>query len=204
MNPLLFHHARPLAYCSPLVQHPHSEQLDQGDPLWDDQFKDAYAWLAKRIGYWPLFLSVGDDPDAWRMTGYQSQWSRLLSMRHQDGQRIATYRQPGEFPSLVLFSFDQLPPASFSSYHWWHCVLNGPEAVTKQEERKILRPHYSKEDWLRKAARSPGSVQAHVPQLDLGQAQRIWCRSLAAKKQLVEQGFDQKIIQVKRLAVDTW
>lgn len=202
MDTLLFHHTTELEYCYPQVIKPGPEHLPKDDSLWAEQLNQAYSWLSQRIGHWPLFLSVGDDPSAWQMTGYQSQWARLLSERYQEGKRIATYRKPGDFPSLVLFSFPCLSQASFSSYYWWHCALNGAEAVSKEEEEEMLRPRYSTDDWLKKAVRSPGSVQAHVPQLDLGQAQRIWCRSLKAKQQLIKQGFDPEIIQVKRLAVD--
>lgn len=201
---MLFHHNRPLEHCLPGIVQPNPSHLliDNGGDV-EDNFYQAYKWLEGQIGHWPLFLSVGDHPEAWYMTGYASQWEKILTLRYQDGKRIATHRKAGEFPSLVMFSYKDTPPqASFSSYHWWHCALNGP--ASQEEEKEILRPAYSAQDWLKKSKRSPGSVQAHVPQLDLSAAERIWCRSQKAKKQLMDRGFDREKIQVKRLSVQSF
>ncbi len=34
----------------------------------------AYGWLADRLGFWPLFLAVGETEEDRRVTGYQMQW----------------------------------------------------------------------------------------------------------------------------------
>lgn len=200
----LFHHTLPLEYCQPGIISSCPERLQEEDDVWFKHFHEAYAWLSERIGCWPLFLSVGKDQAAWYMTGYAGQWSRILGTQYKDGKIETLYRQKGQFPSLVMFSFDDLPEASFSSFHWWHCALNGASSVTSKEEEQILRPHYSPKDWILKSNRDPGSVQAHVKQLDLSQATRIWCRSKAAKQELIDRGFDSQLIEVKHLPVGPW
>lgn len=159
-------------------------------------FLPAYRWLSEKIGHWPLFLAVGEAERDIRITGYQNQWLRLLSSSARGNE----YRKAGQFPSYVLFSFTDMPGASFSDYHHWHAPLNGetgPEA-----EKKVLAPGRSDELWLRKARRAPGSVQAHVPALDLRTADRIWCRSDQVAEQLKAIGFDREKIEVRRLTVE--
>jgi len=162
----------------------------------EDFFIPAYSWLAGQIGHWPLFLAVGNDDDAMRITGYQNQWRRILSSSATGN----TYRRKGEFPSRVLFSFHDLPEVSFSDYHNWHIPLNGGEEE-EDIERLVLAPGRSSELWLRKAGRRPGSVQGHVSKLDLRSADRIWCRSRKASKQLQEIGFAPERIEVQRLNI---
>ena len=110
-----------------------------------------------------------------------------------------------EAPSLVMFSYKDLEDITFSNYHAWHWVLNGvPGELTDEQERKILRPERTKENWLHAVCRPDGPVvQAHVRSLDLAAADQIWCRSQAARKVLVGRGFDPTRVKVKRLPVDS-
>lgn len=164
----------------------------------DTDFMPGYAWLAERLGYWPLFLSVGEDAEALRMTGYQNQWARVLSV----SIRGNTYRKKGEYPSNVLFSFRDLPDLDYTDYSAWHLPLSDPGSTNREEEAEIMAPGRSSALWLQKARRKPGSVQAHCPSLDLTSADRIWCRSQEAKRHLVRLGFAEPIVEVKRLRVD--
>jgi hypothetical protein len=80
--PLLFHHARTLAH----VRHgvvrgaPPAGLLPEPDcaggcPAELDDYHAAvlydaaYAWLRERLGFWPLFLAVGEEDEDLRMTG---------------------------------------------------------------------------------------------------------------------------------------
>lgn len=188
---LRFHHSISLADCSFSEITP-SEKMSSRESL---DFLPAYRWLSHKIGHWPLFMAVGDDPWDLRITGYQNQWLRVLSSSAKGN----VYRKAGESPSYVLFSFTQVPKASFSDYHAWHGPLNG--GMGPEAEKSVLCPGRSEKLWLQKARRSPGSVQAHVPSLDLRRADRIWCRSQKVRKQLIGMGFDPKLVEVRRLPV---
>lgn len=170
--------------------------LSDGEDEWG--YVAAYRWLAQRIGHWPLFLAVGSKEDAVRITGYQNQWARLLSSSAQGNQ----YREPGQFPSTVLFSFAKLPDVSYSDYYNWHTPLNDPRVDRPEVDRQVLAPGRSEDNWLRKASRQPGSVQGHVPRLDLRTAERVCCRSQEARQQLIALGFDPNRVITERLSVD--
>lgn len=163
----------------------------------DDYYLESYRWLERRLGYWPLFLSVGDNPQALGMTGYQNQWARLLSISKHGN----TYREPGQFPSTVLFSFSHLENPVFTDYDWWHEPLNDPRLEDPSTETRVMSPQRSRELWLRKARERPGTVQAHVRSLDLRRADRIWCRSQQARRHLRNLGFPAERVEVHRLPV---
>jgi hypothetical protein len=162
------------------------------DALW---FEPAYAWLAERAGFWPLFLAVGESDDDLRLTGYQDQWRRALAPS----------------PERVLFSYADLPdPLVFSDHSLWHIVLSWAmnaghpdprmsRPVSRGEERQILRRSWPRARWLRYTKRY--AVQACVPALDLAAADRVWCRNQATRRELVRRGFAAERVEVGRLRV---
>jgi len=82
-----------------MLQYHHCRSLDsavygrvEASPEHADQdFKDAYSWLEKEVGFYPLFLAVGTTDEDIRMTGYQNQWRKILS----DGLNGKDYRKKG-------------------------------------------------------------------------------------------------------------
>lgn len=212
---MLFHHARELEHVhygavrqvrlSEVLGPEPTECLRRGEcPLdrWHEEaiwFEPAYDWLAERIGFHPLFLSVGDCEDAWRMTGYDAQFHRT--------------RKAEWVRNKVMFSFADLPePLSFQDYAAWHVALGGVHlgsgrthhrevSVSPYWERAILKRSYRRSDWLRMARRDPGSVQAAVPELDLRSAERTWCRNKRTARELERMGFAPERIQVRRMRV---
>jgi hypothetical protein len=161
------------------------------------EYELAYAWLAERAGFWPLFVAVGESDDDLRMTGYADQWRRA---------------PPTHAQNQVLFSFEDLPdPLVFSDFGLWHIVLMNASAarflgertiepVERVYERQMLRRPWSRGRWLRYAAQGYG-VQACVPSLDLAAAGRVWCRNQATRRELLRRGFDAERVEARRLRV---
>lgn len=175
---------------------------------WAGHMEASYRWLAERVGYWPLWLAVGETDDDRRMTGYQNQWSRATPA--------------SDASNSVLFSWSEEPCASlrYLCYDHWHIILNSVwteefgwvqrdgehrrayvAGVSPRSESWVFHASWKRGDWLRQARREPHTVQAVVPMLDLRSAEEIWCRNQAARRQLLSLGFDQNRVQVRRLAV---
>jgi hypothetical protein len=69
---LLYHHCRPIEWVSFGPVYPANSWPGRPDLLHcHDQI--AYAWLAERCGFWPIWLSVGTTDDDRRVTGYSGQ-----------------------------------------------------------------------------------------------------------------------------------
>jgi hypothetical protein len=212
---LLFHHARDLAHTPHgvvrgvrrrrLLFDPGAcgdcARLDLGARI-DLAFDLAYAWVAERVGFWPLFVAVGGDDEDRRMTGYQDQWRRW---RVTDGEQTRPR-------SRVLFSWPDAPPATvFMDFAAWHMVLNAVEVapdasrdprvrpLSPSDERQIWKRSWRTADWVRMARRGVVSVQAVVPESDLRTAHELWCRNESCAKQLVAAGFDPARVVVRRL-----
>jgi len=165
-------------------------------------FETAYAWLAERTGFWPLFLSVGRGDWPVRMTGYDTQF----------GRRLAT----PETGNQVLFSWEREPHPGivFSDYQAWHAVLNAVYWVDEEslglgaiwppgDVPRILAPWRDRAGWLR-LARRRGGVQAVVPEMDLTSADAISCRNAATARRLERMGFSGERIRVWRVPVERW
>ena len=176
----------------------------------DPDSKDAYSWLEKQIGFKPLFLSVGENEDDLRMTGYPDNWRRVIKTkivrRRKDGIYIHKniLRKKGEFPNEVLFSFEDIGGV-FMDYDYWPIVLNSEYKnyeLTDYETRLIFKPSYKKSDWLRKAGREAASVQIVTKSLHLPDAARIWVRNKKTKKLLDDKGFNN--VEVRRLIIEGW
>lgn len=214
MGGLRFHHARDLAGVDhAVVSHaplsrllPEPDCSDGCDP--DDDFHTAlwfdaaYGWIAERLGFWPIFLAVGDDDEDRRMTGYQDQWQRR---RVGDGE----VQRPA---SRVLLSWREPPTGVvFMDFNAWHMVLNSVEPAPGErhrlrvrplsawQERQVWKPSCRTSDWLRGARRNL-SVQAVVGELDLRTADELWCRDQHARQHLIALGFAPEAVSVRRLS----
>jgi len=161
----------------------------------DEYFKDAYLWLKKEVGFYPIFLAVGTSDEDIQMTGYQGQWRKLLST----GPNEEKYRKKGEFPNDVLFSFENIKGV-FMDYEYWHLVLNASHRnyhLTNYENRLIFKPSWSKSRWLSKVKQNPHSVQLVTSKLYLPNANMIWVRNKQTERLIKSMGF--KNTRVRRL-----
>jgi hypothetical protein len=217
-GPLRYHHARTLAHVRHGLVVPVREtdvlpapagpcasgrsRCDYRDP-WHLALhtEAAYAWLAERVGFWPLFLAVGKTDDNRRLTGYQSQWSRFPN-----------WAPPGRPRDLVLFSWSA-PPAGtvHCCFGHWSIVLNSVregerphelrvEFDDRRAESWVLHRSWRTSDWYRQARRWPGSVQAVAPLLDLASAEAVWAPNQRVARELERMGFGQ--VEVRRLRVE--
>lgn len=210
-----YHHSRSLQHVShgtvkparltELLRDPGCAAIGTCDPS-DDwhfalQLEACYRWLAERIGFWPLFLAVGDTDEDRRMTGYQLQWSRSR-----------TISPTGPPRDQVLFSWSDAPAhAIYVDYLSWHTVLNSVRARNgdphelyvelegRRDDASILKPSWRQSDWLRHARRNPHSVQAAVPALDLSTADEICAPSRRVATALIHQGFAPSRLRIQRL-----
>lgn len=163
-----------------------------------EYFKDAYSWLEKEVGFYPIFLAVGTTDEDIRMTGYQNQWRRILSERH-NGKEC---RKKGDFPNDVLFSFEDVDGV-FMDFVDWHIAFGASHKnyqMTDYEKRLIFKPSWPKPKWLRKARRDQHSVQLVVPELYLPDAERIWVRNQQTKELLTSMGFNN--VESRRLVLE--
>lgn len=158
-------------------------------------YQPAYQWLEDRVGFWPIWLSVGrvNSNSTLNMTSYLAQFSEVYPT-----------------PPRILFSWEDMNPV-FLAYTNWHIVLNCicyPKAdelhkrrtlyeVPRGYEKRILRSSWPKKKWIKEALNNL-DVQAVVPSLDLGSADSIRCPDVEAKEDLIQRGFDEKKILVRR------
>lgn len=147
-----------------------------------EEFRDAYLWLEKEIGFYPTFLAVGKTENDINMTGYQDQWRKQNSPKD----------------NYVLFSFENVTGV-FMDFDWWHVVLNSRDysKITKRQKQRIFKYSWSNDDWLRKVRLENHPVQIVAPEINLSEAGRIWVRNKKTKKSLESLGFEN--IEVKRL-----
>ena len=171
-------------------------------------YRKAYRWLEKEVGFYPLFLAVGETDDDIRMTGYERQWARKVGEeivgRRANGSNIFrnVLRKKGDYPNFALFSFDEVDGV-FMDFMFWHIPLNSvinDDEVTPYERRLVFKPSWLKSKWLGKARRDAGFVQLVTPRLYLPAAKRVWVRNLQAKKQLTSIGFEN--VEVRRLLLE--
>ena len=98
---ILYHH------CMPLSQVTYGTV--RADPAYaSPDFLPAYEWLEDQIGFFPHFVSVGNNESALYRTGYQDNWRVWTGGDIIQGENRKNYRKKGEFPNLVLLSFDHL------------------------------------------------------------------------------------------------
>lgn len=158
----------------------------------------ANEWLAQEVGFWPVFVAVGDSLDTFWITGYDRNWTRIISSSREGN----VLRKAGEFPNLVLFSFEHLD-GIFMDHGYWFLVLNA-QCIEKEiglvQKRWIFKPAWPRAKWLRYALKvNPGHVQLVCKELDLRAAKRIWVRNKKTKHVLERLGFLQ--VYVHRIPI---
>ena len=160
----------------------------------DKDFRGAYRWLEKEVGFYPLFCAVGTTDEDIRMTGYPDNWRVKVSSDE--------YRKKGEFPNQVLFSFKDVDGV-FMDYDAWHLVLNSTRnnyKMSDYEKRLIFKPSWQKSKWLMQANEKPHTIQLVTPTLYLHKADKIGVRNDMTKKELGDKGFQN--IEVKRVLIE--
>lgn len=185
---LTYHHSRPLATVTHGSVFPVSPLEYETAELYPEYWDRAFRWLEGKVGFYPLFLAVGRSTEDLRMTGYQKQWAKLL-MRSRAGNE---YRQKGDIPNKVLFSYSQISPQGvFVDFVNWDLVLNFSDKPDFLEKyfHSIFRPSWNKNDWMTYANKKPHSVQLVVPSLDLSQATQVTVRNSRTQKVLENMGF---------------
>lgn len=204
---VLFHHCVPLDFVQDVdVLVPSKEMSVRHLEWWnknkkpdDYEYHDATGpnlWLQERTGFYPLFMALDDV----EMCGYDANWRTSLSSTWKNGRTVTLERRhAGEYPNVVLFSFDDVRSPVFLDYQYWFFVLNRSYGkhgnVTPYEERLIFKPKRTKAQWLRG---SKNGVMVVVPSLDLRTCCRVWVRNEATRK-LLSKRFEN--VQVKRIPV---
>jgi len=128
MNKILFHHCTEfstLRYDTiiPADQHTLNNSYIKGwlndKDFWEWDIK-ANNWLKNEVGFYPLFMSVGDHLDDIYTTGYQSNWRKTIGSWTDPvtKKRCYTKVKKGEFPNYVLFSFKNID-CVFMDYDYW-------------------------------------------------------------------------------------
>lgn len=168
----------------------------------DSDFLPAYEWLEQEIGFFPHFLSVGNSETEIHRTGYADNW-RVFDHGEFTGNGYQKYyHKKGEFPNLVLLSFDN-EDGVFMDYMSWHIAINAcmkKKQVSKQERKMILKPSWDKRRWIRAAEKGSHVVDLLTPELSPGRASRIYVRNQVTKKKMELMGF--RNIEVRRLPVE--
>jgi len=194
---MIFHHSRPLASVEYGMVLPLRGKVDR-------ELLPAYEWLEGKIGFFPLFLAVGNQEWQLQMTGYQDQWRRLISYDFKAQKRL--YRRKGESPNYCLFSFaegDILEGVFIDESAWWISICGAflnrrPDHISKAQIRSVFKRSWPRSRWLREA-KIGLAINLLVPSLDLSRARRIWARNKTTKELLEGMGF--KNTQVRRLKV---
>jgi len=174
------------------------------DPAYsaDSFFLPAYKWLEEQIGFFPHFISVGNNESALYRTGYQDNWRIYTVSDYLRGSWQKIYRKKNEFPNNILLSFDN-QEGVFMDYMSWHIAINAStngRCVTKREMMMILKPSWTRSRWLR-AAENTHQVDLLVPALPLDNAVRVRVRNRETRNQMEKMGF--RNIEVARIQVDS-
>ncbi len=190
----MFYHARPLCYVE-------SGEVTQSRELEDEHYRLPFEWLEQQLGFYGIFLAVGDERII-PMTGYPNQFTRTINTDHP------------HLRNQVLFGFEDLPEARFTDYMAWHIPLNSVrystqdggftpsnmEPISDRNRRSILKPSWSRADWLRASVKTH-DVQGHIETLDLSRANLIWCRNKDTRGALLDMGFGEDTVEVRRTKV---
>ena len=176
---LRFHHTRAIEYCANSLVFPYTP---------DNLYEAENKWLEREVGFYPIFLAVGDTEMDIRMTGYENQFARKIGTEK--------YRQKGDLPNDVMFSYKDLSQGVFLDYQAWFLVLNGSHRnyqLTETERRSLFKKSFSKANWLRYAKEKTHSVMYVAPSLDLNKANHISVRNAQTKHQLEKLGFRKNV-----------
>jgi hypothetical protein len=229
----MFNHCLSIEYCQPEPIFPHRTRQTMAEPecssskincddwpsksreaLWHDalHFDTVYQWIAEQVGFWPLFLSLGDTIDDLQMTGYQNNWFR--PKEYDELTQKSSYR-PGSQVNQALFRWNHPPAQSvYMDYVYYHIALNSVKydgdnmhnstfiPISTYTHKLIWKPSYGVSQWKRFGEKHPGSVQVICPSLDLSTADIICCRNKTSKKLLVSRGFMEDKIRILRIPLN--
>lgn len=144
------------------------------DPRYSSEsLRPAYRWLESEIGFYPLFLAVGNE-EAVYATGY-----RDLIDRRRD---------------LVLFGMplDAVQGVTIHAGLWNRVIgdiCSGYEP-SQRHARLCFRRWWSRARWLA-AAQNGNLVQMVAPQIDLAHATLVWAQDEQTTENLQLMGFHQ-------------
>lgn len=179
----------------------------------DKSFQNAYLWLERYIGYYPLFLAVGNDATTpYEMTGFNANFKTRITGYGKKQQKPVNCRNPDPLPNMVLFRFERsaFETLHYQDYDAWYGILttygfdateeewNSPQRIRfiRRLSPVIFKHQWSEELWLEKVRKKPGTVQAITPAVDLRLASRIYCKNRKTMEYLRRLGF-QSLIKYK-------
>jgi hypothetical protein len=173
------------------------------DPVYSDSdFLPAYEWLERETGFFPHFLAVGNSESVIRRTGYADNWRVFDHGEFTDNGYQKFYHHKGEFPNLVLLSFDDAEGVFMDDLSW-NIAINAcmkKKPVSKQEMKMILKPSWNRRRWIRAAETGSHWVDLLTPKLSLDRASRVFVRNQVTKKSMESIGF--RNIEVLRILVE--
>jgi hypothetical protein len=169
----------------------------------DDTDRSSYTWLAGQVGFYPIFLALGNKNIIW-MTRYNCQFGRpgpkwVYRVGEDKPVRVVAEKPRHTF-NYVLFEFPLSALAErlvFTDYSYW-CTINGDFASAKRNPvwvKRTFKRSWSRRRWLEYAT-SGENVQLIVPDLDLRLCQRVWVRNERTRNKLARMGFEN--IGIKR------
>lgn len=166
----------------------------------------AYLWLQKELGFYPIFLGVGDERAVYQ-TGYHFNWQRkFLSGYDASGKPLYQKISKERRPHRVVFFFPlETHQVVFTAYpEAWHNVIrhvaqHSDLPLQPDMLHQLFCPQFNYEQWLDLAMGSPMKLQAVTGKLDLTTAVMIWVSNKKARQQLEALGF--KNVIVKRIKV---
>jgi hypothetical protein len=165
-------------------------------------FLPAYEWLEQEIGFFPHFLSVGNSETAISRTGYADNWRVFDHGEFTGNGYLKFYHKKGEFPNLVLLSFDDAEGVFMDDLSWniaINACMHG-RTVTRQETKMILKPSWNKRRWIHAAEQDQCWVCLLAPELFLDSASGISVRNQSTKKEMENRGF--RNIRTLRIPVE--
>ena len=191
----LYHHCMPFSQV-------HFGTITADPAYSDSDFLSAFEWLKQEIGFFPHFLSVGNSETVIRKTGYADNW-RVFDHGEFTGNGYQKfYHQKGEFPNLILLSFDDVEGVFMDDLSW-NIAINAcmnKKPVSKQVIKMILKPSWDKRRWIRAAEKRSHWVDLLTPRLSLDRASRVYVRNQATKKSMENSGF--RNIRTLRIPVE--
>lgn len=161
----------------------------------------AYEWLEEQVGFFPHFVAVGNDEDALYRTGYQDNWQVWMGGDFVQGIYRKSYRIKGEFPNLVLLSFEHLEGV-FMDFMSWHIAINAcinGKRVPTSVMKMILKTSWTDKHWLQAARNQSHVVDLLVPEIPLDTAGGVWVRNCATQELVERRGF--RNVEVARIQV---
>jgi hypothetical protein len=179
----------------------------KANPAYSDKFyQRAYYWLEQHLGFYPLFLAVGNDTSTpYEMTGFNANFKTRVCGYSERKQKPVNCRNPDTLPNMVLFRFERsdIETLHYQDYDAWHGILNtycydATEAewsssksirLVRRLTPIIFKPDWQESEWLQKANKTPGTVQAVTAFLDLRRATRIYCKNRKTIDHLRNLGF---------------